>query len=314
MEISKDNERKFGPPPGDHPGEWGDRHGTPFNPSQHGLKSQAKHLKSYTAYFRFNDGDLPVNIAATDIKEAAKLSQLPGVAHPESMEPVQIKFDGKTVGIAMPVNVVGFDTIITPPGAVQAGACATPEHFDVVNGENVIFSAKEPFGYEFDGWYKTGVAEKISERKTAEIEVYDKFSSKLQYEARFIHKPKFLSGRYLDLQRGNIISFSWVDPAPDESSGAPLAYVTWDDGTMAAWRATVFAMDFDSDEIEMKIHSDPSVVQDNDDINATFLVRYSPVGVNLYVKTISSDNRFGYDAGSWLNLQYLATFEVQRSK
>lgn len=285
--------------------EFPDRHGNHFMPGGIRLGQQAKHLKSFTAYYKFNDGDMPVTIAAVDIKEASKLAMLPGVAITESMEPSQIKYDGKTVGISMPVNMVGFDVMIDPPGAEQAGACATPEHFDVINGENVIFSAKEPFGYTFDGWYKSGVAEKISDAKVAEIEVYDKFSTKLQYVAKFIHKPSFRSGRYLDLTRGNLITFNWVSPEPEDP---PYAFVTWDSGTLGSFSAIIQDKDFESDVPEIVFKKDPSVAQPGD-LNMRCTVSYSPVGVNLSIVSVSSDNPWGYAATNTISLQYLNSFE-----
>jgi len=302
MEISKDNERNHG----HEDGGWGDRHGSPFNPGGYSIKNQAKHLKSFTCFYRFNDGDLPLTIAAADIKEAAKLAQLPGVVNPESMEPVQIKFDGKTVGIAVPVNMVGFNTIVVPPGAVQAGACATPEHFDVVNGENVIFSAKEPFGYKFDGWYKTGVAERISDKKVAEIEVFDKHSTKLQYEARFIHEPEFLSGRYMDLTRGNLITFNWVDPAPEDP---PYGFATWDKNSVGSFSAVIWEYDPEAEQPEIIIKADPNVAQPGSDFVMKALISYTPVGVNLTVQSVTADNAYGYKQWDTINLQYLTTFE-----
>ena len=271
-----------------------------------GLPQQVKHLGSYTAYYRFESGDVPVNIVAGSIKEAAKLSSMPGVMGNDAVEPIRIQFDGKTVGVAMPVSMIRFNTLIVPEGAKLAGACATPERFEVRNGENVIFQVHEPFGYKFEGWFKDGL--KISEKKISEIDVFDNYATQIQYEARFEFQPAFRSGRYLDLMRGNIISIEMVE---DEALLAQLGYVgkaVWDSGSVAAYNAVIdkdtFKLPEDGTPGQVSFRKDPGITQPGT-MTLTGSFTFSPVGLNMVVSQASLDNAFGYVVGSVLSLQYL---------
>jgi hypothetical protein len=272
-----------------------------------GMPQQIKHLAQYTAYYRFDGGDTPVTIVASSIKEAAKLASMPGVMGNDAIEPIQIKFDGKTVGVAMPVSMISFDTIIKPEGAKIAGATATPEHFEVRNGENVIFQAHEPFGYRFDGWYKGD--QLLSSDLISEIDVYDNYATKLLYEARYAHEPKLRSGRYLDLTRGNIITLSMIE---DPAFLAQVEYVgkaVWDGGSVAAYNAIVkkdgFTLPTDSAPGVISFLKDPTITQPGN-FSLTGSWTFSPVGFNIVVSASTLDNAWGYVSGSVLSLQWIS--------
>jgi hypothetical protein len=276
-----------------------DGHSHP-HPKGFGLPQQVKHLKSFVAYFRFQDGDVPVNIVATNIKDAAKLASMPGIMGPDAAEPVDIKADGKIVGVAMPVNTISFDTVVIPAEAAQAGAYATPEHYIVRNGENVIFEAKVPFGYTFDGWYKTGRDGRLSAERVAEIDVYDDYATRIRYEARFIHSPSLRSGRYLDLTRGNILTFEF-----NGNESAPFGKAIWDGGSVSSYHTIISALDqTDPENIQVSFIKDPTVTQPGN-MGLTGVLTYSPVGINIEVSTVSLDNPYGYLTGSVLTLQFL---------
>jgi len=281
----------------------------------YGLPQQVKHLGSFTAFYRFDSGDVPVNIVASSIKEAAKLASMPGVMGNDAVEPIQIKFDGKTVGVAMPVNMIQFRTMITPQGAKLAGACATPEAFEVRNGDNVIFQVHEPFGYVFEGWFKG--EQKLSDKKIAEIDVYDNYVSEILYEARFRHEPKFRSGRYLDLMRGNIISIEMVE---DEALLAQLGYVgkaMWDGGSVAAYNAIIdkasFKLPVDNVPGTISFRKDPAITQPGQ-MSLTGSFTFSPIGINIVVSQAQLDNPYGYVVGSVLNLQFLGDLHMHKCK
>jgi hypothetical protein len=270
-----------------------------------GLPQQVKHLGSYTAYYRFESGDVPINIVASSIKEAAKLASMPGVMGNDAVEPIQLKFDGKTVGVAMPVSMISFDTEIYPEGAKLAGACATPEHYDVRNGENVIFQVHEPFGYEFKGWFKDN--QLISDKKIAEIDVYDNYATRLLYQARFDPNPSLRSGRYLDLMRGNIITIALTDNELVGSYGKAV----WDTGTVASYNAIiknlVLPVKKDNDTWtpgSIVFNKDPVITQPGQ-MAISGSLSFSPIGINIVVNTATLDNPYGYVAGSIISLQYM---------
>jgi hypothetical protein len=271
-------------------------------PHHHGSgPQQVKHLKEFTSYYRFDSGDVPVGIVATDIKEAAKLASMPGVVGPDTVFPIDIKDTGKTVGVAMPVSTISFDTVIIPDEAKIAGAWASPAAFEVRNGENVIFEAHEPFGYAFDGWYRTGKDERLSDKTLAEIDVYDMFQTRLRYEARFTANPSLRSGRYLDLTRGNIITLELKAGA----AAAPFGKAIWDSGTISSYFAQITDLDLtDPDNKTIVFTKDPTVTQPGDfALSGTF--KFSPVGINITVGTVTLDNIYGYVTGSVISLQFL---------
>jgi hypothetical protein len=184
---------------------------------------QVKHLNSYIAYFSSVEGDYPTSVVASTIEEAARLASMPGVISHESVQPIMVKFNKGTVAVAMPVTMIGFDIEIQPYAAKLAGAMATPEHFEVANGDKVIFQATEPFGYKFVGWQKFGPDGVdgegnpiyLSTDLIAKFDIFDNYATKLKYLAVFEEKLTLRPGRYIDLTTGKIITVSLEHTLPN---------------------------------------------------------------------------------------------------
>ena len=173
---------------------------------------EVRTLNQYTGYFTSDEGDYPVSVVANSMKEAARILTMPGVFGADSQEPTMIKFVKSSIAVSVPVHNVGFNTIITPSGAVDAGATATPVHSEVQNGTDVIFTATEPFGWTFKAWYKGDPDKggtKISTSKVATIDVYDAYSTLVDYYAQYEFNPVIRNGRYMDVSKGWVWDFDF---------------------------------------------------------------------------------------------------------
>ncbi|MDR2457687.1 MAG: hypothetical protein LBD41_04325 [Clostridiales Family XIII bacterium] len=232
-------------------------------------------------------------VVANSIKEAAKILSFPGVFGEESAEPSIIKFIKGKIAVSAPVKTVGFNTIITPQGAIDSGAYATPAHADVVNGTEVIFTAYEPYSWKFIGWYKNN--QLISTDKITTIDIYDPYTSLIQYEARYeFDETRILrNGRYLEIGKGWIIDIKFD------------GYSNYK-GRMVINNSTVGDYFFVISEITENtfvIQPDPLVTQP-EEINATFVYEASSIGLNLVCNTSTEGNNLYIRPGSTLTLKW----------
>jgi hypothetical protein len=251
------------------------------------LGQQVKHLNSYLCYYDSADGDFPVSVVASSIEEAAKLGSMSGVVSQDSIQPKIIKFNKSTVAVAMPVNMIGFDTVVEPAAATLSGAYATPAHYEVRNGDNVIFQAYCPFGWTFDGWYKYGDENRISDSPIAEIDVYDNYATRLKYIAKFTSSPSWRSGRYIDLNSGIVFSFDFTRYG--EQTTAPYGRVVVGPNTQMAAHLIITEILPEPDNT-IVTNYDPAYtgpgVDDETAFKFSAVYSFSPIGVNLQFLTL----------------------------
>jgi hypothetical protein len=279
-------------------------------------KWEVKQQSEFTGYFSTPSGDLPVVVVANNIEEATKILRLPGAISPSPQDPIRVDFTRGKIGSAVPVHHIGFETVLyggTSPSSGEPidpalfGAYATPKHYDVINGENVIFSAFEPFGWVFEGWYrghpKQPVADwqLLSTRKVAEIEIYDPYATRITIVAKYRYEPKLRSGRYMEFG-------SSIDPSLPEGSGR-----LWDlqfeqygiySGRIVISPDTADAYYFVMSTLDQSTNTivcipDPQITQPQQ-YQATFTYTLNPsnfAGIGLIVQTISVTNPWGWVGG-----------------
>jgi hypothetical protein len=259
----------------------------------HPERKQVSYLNQYTGYFTSPEGDIPVTVVANSIKEAAKILSFPGVFSEDMAEPSIIKFIKGKIAVSAPVKTVGFNTIITPQGAIDSGAYATPAHADVNNGTEVIFTAYEPYSWNFVGWYKNG--QLISTDKITTIDIYDPYTSLIQYEARYeFDETRILrNGRYLEIGRGWIIDIKF-----DGYSNYKGRMVV-NNSAMGDY----FFIISDITDTGFTIQPDPLVTQPSE-ITGTFNYEATPIGLNLVCQSITLENSLYLNQGSVLSLKW----------
>jgi len=333
---------KFPGPPGFHlPG-----HGDPIKdpndldasnnkkPPKHNGAEEIRHLNQYMGYFTTPEGDVPVSVVADSIKEAAKILQMPGVYGEDTTEPSTIKLVKGRIAVSVPVRMSGFRVRINPKGAEESGAYATPAHADVKNGTEVIFTAHEPFAWKFRGWYKNG--QLLSTAKVSTIEVYDPYSSLIEYEARYDFDPQLRNGRYLELGHGWYFDFKFDGWAADDMGnpfkGKVVTYMNYSPGLYydpktipvpggaphenppprSEWLPTADYHYVINDYVVMEdgrsrltLIANPSMVQDPVGCGMTLILTPSAIGFNLAVEHIQVDNPFGIIAGQQLALKWV---------
>lgn len=276
----------------------------------HSLKrprgQEVRMLNQYTGYFSTDEGDYPVTVVANSIKEAAKILTMPGVFGQDSEEPTTIKFVKHSVGVSVPVHNVGFTTTVVPSGAVDSGAYATPANATVTNGTEVIFTAYEPFGWKFDGWYK-GDPEKngvlLSTELQSTIDVYDAYSTLVSFYAKYTFDPKIRNGRYMDVQRGWIFDLDF-----DGWASYPGRFVV-SASQLADYYFAISELKVNEDGSgTMTLIPDPSLIQPEE---ITMKLSFTPsyVGLNLAVDTVTMDNFMGLMPASCINLKYVGPEE-----
>ena len=245
----------------------------------HGRHEEVRNLNQYTGYFTTPEGDFPVSVVADSIKEAAKILAMPGVFGEGVNEPTTIKFVKGKIAVTIPVRTTGFRVVIDPVSAVESGAYATPSHADVKNGTEVIFTAHEPFGWKFEGWYKGD--QLISTEKVTTIEVYDPYSSLIQYRA--VYEPAFewRNGRYLELGHGWYFDFKF--DGWSNYVGKLVLHQRYNKDAPATDYHFVIT-NFDEAEGTIKVEQDASVVQDETG-GFTGKLEHSPVGYTLTFET-----------------------------
>jgi len=269
----------------------------------YGKKKNVVFNNSYSAAYGSQDGDVSIQIVAANIIEAAKIACMPGMMAQESVEPVAIRYLKSKVGTAAPVRVVSFDTIIEPRDAQLAGAVATPLHFDVDNGTKVIFTASEPFGFSFEGWYRDGGQTPISTQRVAEIEVYDPHKSNLKFYAKYAANPSFRSGRYIDIQASNNSARASIWDFDFDPIASYQGRVVLNADDVTAYYGAIQRIDTVAKTIT--IVPDATLGASPTEFTMTLGYAFSPIGLTLNVTAVSLDNVFGYETGALLQLKYL---------
>ena len=264
--------------------------------------SEVRQLNQYTGYFTTPEGDFPVSCVANSIKDAARILSMPGVFGPDVNEPTMIKFIKGSIAVAAPVHTVGFNTVITPAGAVDSGAYATPNHADVQNGSDVIFTAYEPFGWKFDGWYKgdpDNGGTLLSTEKVTTIDVYDAYSTLISYYAKYTFEPKLRNGRYLDVLRGVVYDIKF------DGYSSFYGKVDVKASDVSSYHFVMESLDVQEDGTgSMKLIKDETIVQP-EDIEAVIDFVPSYIGINLVVKNITVGNILGLTNNSVVNLKWV---------
>jgi hypothetical protein len=254
-------------------------------PPKKGMSQEVKQLNQYQGYFTTPEGDFPVTVVANSIKEAAKILTMPGVFGENITEPTTIKFLKGKVAVSVPVHHVGFNTIVDPAGAIHSGAYATPVHAEVHNGTEVIFTAYEPFGWKFKGWYKGD--QLLSTDLVAYIEVYDAYSTLVQYVAKYEFDPTLRNGRYLALGSG--ITFDFKFDGWGSNDGRCI--INSDNAGDFYFIMPVDTLDTNKKEIILT--QDPAVTQDK--LGMTIIYETTPIGLNLEIINVSQNNPFGFN-------------------
>jgi len=235
------------------------------------------------------------DLAANSMKEAAKILTMPGVFGEGIEEPTIIKFVKGKIAVSAPIRHVGFNTVIVPSAATDSGAYATPAHAEVHNGTEVIFTAFEPFGWKFIGWFKNDQC--LSTEKVSYIDVYDPYSSLIRYEARYEFDPVLRNGRYLELGRGYTFDFKF-----DGWSNYKGKLVLNSD-VAPDWHFVIERFDTENGKQRFILINDPAIVQPID-IGFTMTYEITPIGIMLYVKCGTIDNPWGFTDDEVLNLKW----------
>lgn len=262
---------------------------------------EVRTLNQYTGYFSTDEGDYPVSVVANSMKEAAKILSMPGVFGHDSVEPSVIKYVKGMVAVSVPVHQVGFNTYITPAGAVDSGAYATPVHSEVQNGTDVIFTAFEPFGWKFDGWYKgdpDNGGTLISKNPVSTIDVYDPYSTLVAYYAKYSFAPELRNGRYIDVARG------WVFDLKFDGYSNYKGKMVVSASKLSDYYFVMENLSVGEDGAgTMTVVPDPVITQP-ETINMSLSFTPSYVGLNAVVTNVTTDNMFGFVNSSVINLKW----------
>jgi hypothetical protein len=256
-------------------------------------RKQVSYLNQYIGYFPSPEGDIPVSVVANSMKEAARILNFPGVFNDDSAEPTIIKFAKGRIAVSAPIRTVGFNTIITPQGAIDSGAYATPVHADVANGTEVIFTAFEPYSWNFVGWYKNGVL--VSTDKVTTIDIYDPYTSLIQYEARFAFDESRIlrNGRYLEIGKG------WIVDMKFDGWSNYAGKMVINNSAMGDY----FFIISNIADGKITIQPDPTITQP-EAISASLNYEATPIGLTFSVETITGENSLYLREGSVLTLKW----------
>jgi len=269
----------------------------------HPRGQEVRTLNQYTGYFSTEEGDYPVSVVANSIKEAAKILSMPGVFGQDCQEPTTIKYVKGMVAVSVPVHQVGFNTYVTPAGAIDSGAYATPVHSEVQNGTDVIFTAFEPFGWKFDGWYKgdpDNGGQLISTKLQSTIDVYDPYSTLVNYYAKFTFAPELRNGRYMDVSRGWIFDLKF-----DGYSTFKGRLVISSSDNFSDYYFVMNSLTVNEDGSgTMVLGPDPTIIQP-EQLNITIAFTPSYVGLNMAVTNITEGNMYALTQGSVINLKWI---------
>ena len=263
---------------------------------------EVRTLNQYTGYFSTEEGDYPVSVVANSIKEAAKILSMPGVFGQDCQEPSMIKYVKGMVAVSVPVHNVGFNTYITPAGAIDSGAYATPVHSEVQNGTDVIFTAFEPFGWKFVGWYKgdpDNGGQLISTKLQSTIDVYDPYSTLVDYYAKFEFAPELRNGRYMDVARG------WIFDIKFDGYSNYKGRVVIDADKMSNYYFRMTELSTREDGSGTMILEPDETIQQPEAINATIAFVPSYIGLNMVVSNITTNNMLGFVNDDVINLKWI---------
>jgi len=264
-------------------------------------KTQVEHLNQYTGYFSTPEGDFPVSVVANSIAEASKILTMPGVFGEDTDEPTTIKFVKGKIAVSAPVRMTGFQVHIDPPGAAESGAYAVPAQADVRNGTSVIFTAHEPFGWKFVGWFKG--EQLLSTQKVTTIEVYDPFTSLIFYTARFEFDPTLRNGRYLELGRGWYFDFKF-----DGWASFAGKVVLYSKQLFPDWHFTIESITDNDGEVDIVLETDKTIIQGTGEgVPPVMTLTLTPtaIGFNAYVKAITINNPFGLVTNETMSLRWV---------
>jgi len=268
-----------------------------------GAKQNVRFLNAYTCFYPSDDGDIPIQVVAGNIVEAGKIACLPGMVAAESVEPVQIKYAKSKVGTAIPVRMVSFTTVIEPRDAQLAGAIIAPSHFDVDNGAKVIFTASEPFGFKFEGWYKEGFDAAISTDRVAEIEVYEQHKSFTKFIAKYTSNPSLRSGRYLDIQASNNSARASIWDIDFDPIANYVGRIVLNADDVTAYYGAI--SEIDHADRTISIVPDGTLGGTPTDFRFTVHYDFTPIGLCLDVVKCDADNLFRYEVGDIIQLKWL---------
>jgi hypothetical protein len=270
----------------------------PKPPHKKQIRTQEiKQLNQYQGYFTTPDGDFPVTVVANSIKEAAKILTMPGVFGNNVTEPTTIKFLKGQVAVSVPVHHVGFNTVIEPAGASESGAYATPAHAEVHNGTEVIFTAYEPFGWKFLGWYKGDQC--LSTDLIAYIEVYDPYSTLVEYVAKYEFDPTLRNGRYISLGSGLTFDFKF------DGWGSNDGRCILNSDNAGDYFFIMPPDTLDIAKREIILRRDTSVTQTEPEEGLTMRFEPTAIGINLQIINTNVSSRFGFTAEQIIPLRWI---------
>jgi hypothetical protein len=262
---------------------------------------------------------------------------MPGVFGENVSEPSTIKFVKGKIAVSAPVRLTGFNVSIDPAGAEESGAFATPAQATVKNGTEVIFTAHEPFGWKFVGWLKND--QLISREKNTTIEVYDPFTSLIQFVAKYEFDPVLRNGRYLELGHGWYFDFKFDGWAHDYA-GRVIMYMNYAPGRFhgddkpiiggtpsrpeevppsrlewtpsADYHFVVTEMvQLENGSTRMNLIANPAVVQDTQ-IGMTLVLMPTAIGFNLAVEAVTLENPFGLAIAQQLALKWVGDHSARK--
>jgi hypothetical protein len=270
--------------------------------------NEVRQLNQYQGYFTTPEGDFPVTVVANSIKEAAKILTMPGVFGDEVSEPSLIKFLKGKVAVSVPVHHVGFNTRIDPQGAVESGAYATPVHAEVHNGTEVIFTAYEPFGWKFLGWFKGDLC--LSTELVAYIDVYDPYSTLVEFVAKYEFDPQLRNGRYISLGVNSLVMDFKFDGWLQHAGRLII-----NGSDVADWHFIITTLEFDpaTKSGKMVFITDPKIVSPQPETGGTFSFSLTPMGLQLEVDNISVENIWTLEQHQVISLKWEAPVEYTRS-
>jgi hypothetical protein len=178
-------------------------------------------------------------------------------------------------------------------------------HAEVGNGTEVIFTAADIFGWTFEGWYKgadvDGGGQLISNDRVATIDVYDPYSTMIDYYAVYTFDDTIRPGRYIELSKGFIFDFVFYNSATKLYDGSvhinKTSFITdyYFIMPLGSWEAT---------PPQLILQKDPRRNQP-EDYGFTFGVEATAIGMQLTCSNATQGNVWGIQDGDILQLKWL---------
>lgn len=116
----------------------------------------------------FNGGSQETVVAESMIKAATLLTD-----ESTGTEPSFLQKTLEGIKVDQPRMLLQFETAVSPAEADTAGCTAAPPSFTVLEGAEVIFSAKAVDGWRFVSWQKNGVTIEAATNAVSKIAVTD---------------------------------------------------------------------------------------------------------------------------------------------